>query len=193
MSSSPPPSPPPVYAFIDSLPFKYNNRSAFIRIFHAKRGIKSEVKAKINSSKAAKKREGGAGAAVASLLKFDRELGAIKISGINVGRDRPTSLTLPSSFSSFRSCSPNVFFPIPLGNHRARRDFFSLETIVSSLIGKIVGKRRASLDYRSGPGDREGFIGDNDIHGGWGALWSPATITVQRNVHATVTGAIHGY
>lgn len=84
-----PPLPsPPVYAFIDVDGSLLNTTVPPLHIFEGN-GIKSEV-AKINSSRRRRRRrERGVAAiaAAASLLKFDRELGAIKISGINVGRD----------------------------------------------------------------------------------------------------------
>lgn len=68
------------------LPFKYN-RSTFTYF----RGKRDKVGSGENQflEKAAEERERGVAAiaAAASLLKFDRELGAIKISRINVGRD----------------------------------------------------------------------------------------------------------
>lgn len=81
-------SSPPVYAFIDVDGSLLNTTVPPLHIFEGN-GIKSEV-AKINSSRRRRRRrERGVAAiaAAASLLKFDRELGAIKISGINVGRD----------------------------------------------------------------------------------------------------------
>lgn len=47
--------------------------------------------------------------------------------------------------------------------------------------------RRMADDIASGPR----IAGDNNFHGG--ASTRVVTITVQRNVHGTVTGAIHGY
>lgn len=51
----------------------------------------------------------------------------------------------------------------------------------------LAGRRTISRAGSSGPR----IVGDNNFHGG--ASTRVVTITVQRNVHGTVTGAIHGY
>lgn len=51
----------------------------------------------------------------------------------------------------------------------------------------LAGRRTISRAGSSGPR----IAGDNNFHGG--ASTRVVTITVQRNVHGTVTGAIHGY
>ena len=88
MSSPPLPPLPPVYAFIDVDGSLLNTTFTYFRGKRDKVGSgENQFLEKAAKREREREREREGGVAAASLLKFDRELGAIKISGINVGRD----------------------------------------------------------------------------------------------------------